>query len=189
LNWKQFSYLLLFFAFQNFALAQSEDHTEKDGFVIDSIYYKTHSSGKAGLYSALLPGAGQFYNRKYWKIPIIVTAFFLTGGYIAKNNKKFKDYKNEAINRYNHQTINNFPNLTDNEVLQLKEKYEKQRNIGILVIVGLYILQIADATVDAQFFTFDVSPDVTLHAEPYIRQSEFDFTAPINTGLTLSLNF
>ena len=79
--------------------------------------------------------------------------------------------------------------MDDEDVLEKKNFYEKQRNLNILIFLGIYLLQIVDATVDAQFFNFDVSSDVSLRAEPYIRQSEFNLTAPINTGLTLSLNF
>lgn len=195
MNWKQILYLVLFFTLPLFVSGQSdEDLTKADkklakgGIAADSVLLKKHSPKKAALYS-LIPGGGQFYNRKYWKIPVVFAAFFVTGSYIVKNNQKFKAYKAEAINRYNFGTIVNFPDETDEDVLAYKDKYESQRNIGILVIVGLYILQIVDASVDAHFFTFDVSPDVTLRAEPYIRLPEFNTTTPINTGLTLSLNF
>jgi hypothetical protein len=67
--------------------------------------------------------------------------------------------------------------------------YEKRRNINILILLGVYVLQIVDATVDAHFFSFDVSEDLSFRAEPFIHQSAFNSTAPINTGLTLSLKF
>ena len=188
MTWTRLVYIFLLLLFPILLSAQNTKHVTKKGFPSDSVFIKEHSVRKATLYS-LFPGAGQFYNRRYWKIPIIYAGLFVTGGFIKETNQKFNDYKNEAINRYNYDVVKNFPDLSDDEVLEKKNFYEKQRNLNILIFVGIYILQIVDATVDAQFFNFDVSSDVSLRAEPYIRQSEFDLTAPINTGITLSLNF
>lgn len=188
MSWTRIAYISLLLIFPLALSAQDTKHVTKKGFPSDSIIMKEHSVKKATLYS-LFPGAGQFYNRRYWKIPIVYTGLFITGGFIVETNEKYNDYKNEAINRYNYDVVKNYPDLEDEEVLEKKNFYEKQRNLNILIFLGIYLLQIVDATVDAQFFNFDVSSDVSLRAEPYIRQSEFNLTAPINTGLTLSLNF
>lgn len=188
MNWHRLAYILFLVILPGVLFSQNTKHVTKKGFPSDSIIMKEHSSKKAALYS-LFPGGGQFYNRRYWKIPIIYAGLFITGSFIAENNQKYKDYKNEAINRYNYDTIDNFPDLSDEQVLEKKNFYEHQRNLNILIFLGIYLLQIVDATVDAQFFNFDVSPDVSLRAEPFIRQSEFNTTAPINTGITLSLKF
>jgi hypothetical protein len=169
--------------------AQSKRDRIKGGYENDTIALKNHSPGKAALYSALLPGAGQFYNRKYWKMPVIYAGLFVVGGFVGSNNEQYNDYKNEAINRYNYGVVVGYPDLSDEEVLSNMEFYERRRNLNILILVGVYLLQIVDATVDAQFFGFDVSDDVTFRAEPYINQSEFNSAAPINTGITLSLKF
>ena len=188
MSWTRIAYIFLILFTPLLISAQTTKHVTKKGFPSDSIIMKDHSVKKATLYS-LFPGAGQFYNRRYWKIPIVYAGLFITGSFVVETNQKFKDYKNEAINRYNFDTIENFPDLTDDQVLEKKNFYERQRNLNILIFFGVYILQIVDATVDAQFFNFDVSDDVSLHAEPYFHQSEFDLTAPINSGITLSLNF
>jgi TM2 domain-containing membrane protein YozV len=161
----------------------------RGGIKADTLELKTHSPKKSAIYSAIFPGAGQFYNKRYWKMPIIYAGLFITGGFIADNNKLYNDYKAEAINRYNYDIVDAYPNLSDQEVLNNMDYYEKRRNINILILLGVYVLQIVDATVDAHFFSFDVNEDLSFRAEPFIHQSAFNSTAPINTGLTLSLKF
>ena len=150
--------------------------------------FKEHSPGKAALYS-LFPGGGQFYNKRYWKIPVIYAGLFVTGGFVKKNHDLFKEFEAEAINRFNNNVTVDFPEMSDEEVLFYMDEYEHQRNISILILLGVYLLNVVDASVDAYFFEFDVSPDVSLRAEPYIRPSGFYTTAPINAGLTLRLKF
>lgn len=148
--------------------------------------FSYHSPGKAALFS-LFPGGGQFYNKRYWKIPAIYAALFVTGSFIKQNHDNFKLYEAEAINRYNNGDTLNFPDMSNEEILFNMDQYEYQRNLTILILVGVYILNIVDASVDAYFFEFDISPDVSLRAEPYIRPPDFNTTTPINVGLTLRL--
>jgi hypothetical protein len=168
--------------------AQKSDLIVEGGTPPDTLMLKYHSPGKAALFS-LFPGGGQFYNKKYWKIPIIYTGLFISGGYVFSNSKQFKSYKAEAINRYNYGIVVDYPELSDQEVLNYKDQYEYQRNLSFLIFLGVYLLNIVDATVDAYFFEFDVSNDVTFRAEPYFHQSETYSTTPINVGLSLSLKF
>jgi hypothetical protein len=161
----------------------------RGGIKNDTIALKTHTPKKAAIYSAVFPGAGQFYNRRYWKMPIIYAGLFVTGGLIAENNQLYNEYKDEAINRYNYNVVEAYPDLSNQQVLDNMNYYEKRRNINILFFLGVYLLQIVDATVDAHFFNFDVSENISLHAEPFINQLDFNSTAPINTGLTLSIKF
>ena len=170
----------------SFLSAQSDSIRVEGGSVAVKEDFQYHSPGKAALYS-LFPGGGQFYNKSYWKIPIIYGALFVTGSFVKQNNDLFKAYEAEAINRFNNKKTVNFPEMSDEEVLFYMDEYEHQRNLSILILVGVYLLNIVDASVDAYFFEFDVSADVSLRAEPYIRPSEFNTTAPITAGLTLRL--
>lgn len=184
----RFFLFIIILSFPALLSAQTKEERIKGGYANDTIALKKHSPKKAALYS-LFPGGGQFYNRKYWKIPIVYAGLFVVGGFVADNNQLYNDYKAEAINRYNYGIVAAYPDLSDEQVLENMETYERKRNLNILILVGVYLLQIVDATVDAQFFGFDVSDKVSFHAEPFINQSEFYSTAPINTGLTLSLKF
>ncbi len=166
--------------------AQTDSLRIEGGVVLDKSEFEYHSPGKAALYS-LLPGGGQFYNKSYWKIPVVYAALFVTGGFVKKNHDLFKEYESEAINRFNYGDTINFPEMSDEEVLFYKDEYEHQRNLSILILVGVYLLNIVDASVDAYFFEFDVSPDVSLRIEPYFRPPTYNSSTPINAGLTLRL--
>ena len=141
------------------------------------------SPKKAALMSAALPGLGQIYNKKYWKVPIIYAGLLTSAYYINDNNNRYKQYKEAYIIR-----IDNNPNTTDNyvgeyssgDLLILKDFYRRNREISILCFVGTYILNIVDASVDAHLFDYDISDDISLHITP---TSTTDFN-----GLTLSLN-
>jgi len=110
---------------------------------------------KAVLYSAIIPGAGQFYNKSYWKIPIIAGV----GGYfvyeIIKNNNKFLDYKDLYINSQTPENPQGDLRLKD-----LREFYSDQRDDFIIYSVILYVVNLIDAYVDAQLYDFDVSDKI-----------------------------
>ena len=115
----------------------------------------TRSPGKAMLYSAVLPGAGQFYNESYWKIPII----WGIGGYfvyeIVKNNNNYIDYRDLYANS---QTPEN-PN-GDLRYKNLREFYRDQRDQFYLYAGLVYLVNLVDAYVDAHLFDFDVSDKI-----------------------------
>ena len=115
----------------------------------------TRSPGKAMLYSAVLPGAGQFYNESYWKIPII----WGIGGYfvyeIVKNNNNYIDYRDLYANS---QTPEN-PN-GDLRYTTLREFYRDQRDQFYLYAGLVYLVNLVDAYVDAHLFDFDVSDKI-----------------------------
>lgn len=113
------------------------------------------SPWKAVAYSAILPGAGQFYNESYWKIPVIAGL----GGYFVyewiKNNNTFLDYKEQYQNSQTPE------NPQGNLQLQaLREFYRDQRDNFIIYSVILYVVNLIDAYVDAQLYDFDVSDNI-----------------------------
>lgn len=180
-------YLLLFLLFQLNVDAQTDSLIiSNNEYSLEAEFVKQHDPKKAALWS-LIPGAGQIYNKKYWKLPIVYGLLGVSGYFIIENQREFTKYKDEAILRYNHGDTLNFTDLTNEEVLGYKELYENNRNLSILVFVGAYLLTIVDATVDAYFFEYDISPDVSFRAEPFIRPSDYHSAFPINAGLTLSL--
>jgi hypothetical protein len=129
------------------------------------------SPWKALLYSAILPGAGQFYNESYWKIPVIAVIGGYLGYVIIRNNNKFIDYRDLYANS---QTSENPEgNLIYKEY---REFYRNQRDQFILYFGFLYLINLVDAYVDAQLFDFDVSDKVK-------------FKLSINTSLNLNVNF
>jgi hypothetical protein len=132
----------------------------------DTLAYKPeHSPTKASIMSAILPGAGQVYNKKYWKVPII----YAVGGYLGYavwyNNKEYhrfrEDYKAATDNDPN--TVDEFNGVVPAEQLQyVKDQYRRQRDLSFMALSVWYVLNIVDASVDANLYDFDVSDDLSL---------------------------
>jgi hypothetical protein len=148
-----------------------------------------HSAKKATLYSAILPGLGQGYNKKYWKIPVIYALGGTTGYLMAYNNIKFKTYRSALRLRYDSDNTNDdieLPEYSDNDLLVQMDSYHKKRDLFALIGVGIYVLNIVDATVDANLFYFNVSDDLTLHISPTIMNTAYNNP---QTGLCVALKF
>ena len=139
---------------------------------------------KRALWLALvLPGAGQIYNRKYWKLPIIYGGFLGCIYALTWNNMMYKDYSQAYID-----IMDNDPSTASyNKFLHLgveindqnkerykdifknrKDKYRRWRDLSIFVMIGVYALSVIDAYVDAELSAFDISKDLTLKVEPTV---------------------
>jgi hypothetical protein len=142
--------------------------------------------GKAMLFS-LLPGMGQIYNRKYWKLPIVYGAFMGCAYAISWNNRNYQDYWNayrdimsddpagndswktlvpgnippEEIDSY----PQNNPSFVEN-LRRKKDSFRRFRDLSIIVSAGVYLISLLDAYVDAQLFDFDISPGLSMRIEP-----------------------
>jgi hypothetical protein len=135
----------------------------------DSIKLKKHSPKMASIMSAALPGLGQIYNKKYWKVPIIYAAFAADYFAYAYNHEGYKTYKKAYLYRTDDDstTIDEFVDLLDDETLKSeRDEFRKFRDLNYIIAVGIYILNIVDASVDAHLFYFDVSDDLSLEFKP-----------------------
>ena len=148
------------------------------------------STAKAAFYSAILPGLGQAYNKRYWKIPIVYGAMGAGVYFIIDNNKKYNQYRNEYKKRLaNGGTIDTsdptYGNLTTESVIRGQKFYQKNRDLSVLITAGLYILNIVDANVDAHLLQFNVNDDLSL--KPDLQTNPYTFKQ--NVGLTLTYQF
>jgi hypothetical protein len=159
--------------------------------VDDSLMMKKHSPRRATIYSALLPGLGQIYNHKYWKLPIIYAGFGIMEYFIYTNTDHYLDYRSAYIESRNGVQNGNYAALvnkyTETELLNAAEYYHRNLEISVLITALWYVLNIIDATVDAHLYTYSISDDLTLRVEP-------DLLMPsgknqIQPGLKLSLRF
>ncbi|MFA8434527.1 MAG: DUF5683 domain-containing protein [Marinifilaceae bacterium] len=173
---------------------------------------KPHSPHKATIYSALLPGLGQIYNKKYWKVPILYAGIGVTIYAINWNTKQYKKYLNgfgdftEFLTWKNGQedptnpttpapTADSYLKILDRNFIetdsrtdewfqttlrQRKDSYKKDRDLSYIILAGIYVLNIIDATVDAHFFDFNVNDNLSLKVEPAVN-----YTA--DTGNTMGL--
>ncbi|RIH64129.1 hypothetical protein D1164_16350 [Mariniphaga sediminis] len=160
---------------------------------------KVHSPRKATIYSAILPGLGQAYNKKYWKIPIIYIGFGAIGYFIDWNNENYQlfrtgyrhltdddpetqDYlKIEAVRRNNYDLNNptQFNNLKT-ALSKQQDYYRRNRDLLFISIVGFYGLNIIDASVDAHLFDFDIGDDLTMNWQPSMLNIDNNFIYCVN---------
>ncbi len=164
---------------------------------------RVYDPKKAAMLSAALPGLGQIYNRKYWKLPFIYGGFAGLGYGIYWNNKWYLNYKNyysdyvdndPTTNRYyevitQDQIDTNFPNKEDlaNKFQQRRNSYRRDRDYVIIFTVGLYVLNILDASVDAHLSDFDIGKELSLKVKPKVEY--MDLAGQASVGIGCSLRF
>ena len=136
---------------------------------------------KAALYSAILPGAGQVYTKKYWKVPIIYGGLITSAYYINESNDFYQLYKSTYLNRLDGDFTDNL-NYSDSDLRTLTEHYRRNREVSALLFTLTYILNIVDASVNAHLFDYDVSEDLSLHIQPVY------FSKENASGFSLSFN-
>ena len=152
--------------------------------------------------SVLFPGLGQVYNRRYWKLPIIVAGFMGLAYGTTWNNGQYQDYsqayRDLLDNDPSSNSYMNFfpPNTTEgsldktwltNVMKSRKDFYRRNRDLCIICMVGVYLLCIVDAYVDASLAHFDISPDLSMDVAPTIMVQP-GHTKP-GVGLHWALNF
>ncbi|ASW74406.1 hypothetical protein IQ37_04910 [Chryseobacterium piperi] len=144
---------------------------------------------KAGLYSAVFPGLGQFYNKKYWKIPIVWGAVGTGVGIALWNDKQYKQYREYYIAKLNgtpNEFIDSRPWLDKVALANVQDRAKRQRDYAIAITGLIYILSIVDAVVDAHLYESRHDPDLTF--KPAVIQDQFSIEPP-KTGLSLSYRF
>lgn len=128
-----------------------------------------HSPKKAAIYSAILPGLGQAYNKKYWKIPIVYAGYAGLGYAFYFNQTNYIRFKKAYVARVDDDpaTTDNFGSLYSADNLKtLQDYYHRYRDLTIIGMAVLYTLTIIDATVDAHLFEFDVSDNLSITIQP-----------------------
>ena len=142
---------------------------------------KEKSPRKAAILSMYVPGAGQVYTKKYWKIPIIYSALIASGYYINENNSEYKKYRDTYLNRMNGQSDD--LDYTDSELITLKDYYKRNREISIMLFSLTYILNIIDASVNAHLSEYEINEDISLGLRPITIQDNFYSGIALNIKL------
>ena len=138
---------------------------------------KKHSPRKAAIRSAILPGLGQIYNKKYWKLPIVYGALGISGGIFVYNLKNYRDTRFAYRVKYNMRVNGTdsllFPKIKDNlkplseESLRFyRNQFRRDIDYSVVFFVVLWGLNVVDAAVDAHLKGFDVGPDLSFHIKP-----------------------
>ena len=140
---------------------------------------------KAAFYSAVLPGLGQAYNKKYWKIPLVYGAIGASIYFYVDSKKNYNQYRDAYKRRLEGYRDDKFSYLDDNRLIVGQKFYQRNRDLSALFILGFYALNIIDANVDAALIQFNVNENLSLKPNIYPN----DVTSRANVGLTLNYNF
>ncbi|WP_029034773.1 DUF5683 domain-containing protein [Salinimicrobium terrae] len=185
---------LLFCLFSLQLSAQDDSLLIDPQLVIEEPAYKPYdplSPARAAFYSAVLPGLGQAYNGKYWKIPIVYTALGVGVYFYLENDRQYDRYRSAYKSRLAGNTDDEFydengqPRVSTSALIEAQRFYQRNKEVSVLVTLGLYALNIIDANVDAHLQQFNVSEDLSL--KPNLDYNQF--TGTTGYGLTLNYNF
>jgi hypothetical protein len=176
---------ILFFAWNAFTQVQSEERT-----VPDTVELKTYASNydpnKAALYAAILPGLGQVYNKKYWKLPLVYGGFIGFGYGISFYQKGYTKYKAELFDILETDDRYSASGYTEDQLRTIVDRYRRERDFMIILMAGMYLLQIVDAHVDAHLKEFDLNPNLHVRLKPIW---ETDVLTGRSAGFSIKLRF
>jgi len=190
--------LFLLFLVASPALAQDNDTPEGDSLIVESqdtvllkSYAARYNPRKALLYAAVLPGLGQIYNKKYWKLPLVYGGFIALGYAVNFYQTGYTKYKGHLF--YNLENglsgdgdLNPDTKFTTSTLRTLVTRYRRERDFMLILMGGMYLLQIVDAHVDAHLKEFDLNPRLQVSIEPTMYQ---DSMLGRQTGVSLYLKF
>ena len=159
---------------------------------------------KATWLALVIPGGGQIYNRKFWKLPIIYGGFAGCAYALTWNNKMYKDYmqayKDAALGNWEANSIHDLlppgyldrtPKTQITETLRKqKDTYRRYRDLSIFAFIGVYLISVIDAYVDAELSNFDITPDLSMRVEPAVINSQYSIgSSNKSVGVQCSFRF
>ena len=157
-KFRKFFFLILFFC----PVLTFAGGNESDSLTLLS----KRRANKATLMSAVVPGLGQIYNKKYWKLPILYGASGALIYFIKTNDTEFNKFRKALLYRYDEDslTADIYPRYTDEDLTVRKDYYRRNRDLSYILAVVLYSLNIVDAYVDSQLMNFDISDNLSLRS-------------------------
>ncbi len=170
----------------------SHSQKESANISIDS----SHSPKKATMMSATIPGLGQIYNdikkpegfksRLWWKLPLIYGGIGASIYFVIQNQKSYTFYRNERLDLQNDvSSLYSISGYSDSQLKSITDQYSRWRDLSIVAVLGVYVLNIVDANVSGNLLHFDSSDDLSIIVQPkvfYLNQSSA-------TGASLSIHF
>ncbi|HLO58368.1 MAG TPA: DUF5683 domain-containing protein [Bacteroidales bacterium] len=152
-----------------------------------------HSPQKAVIYSLICPGLGQVYNKKYWKIPFIYGAGGAFLYYITYNQTKYKKFRNALFENPASRpddvfVIDGYPYKYSTLPIG-RDYYRRYRDLSIAGFAAIYLLNVIDAMVDATFFEYDISDDLSMKVEPAVIQNIGTTGITASLGLRINIGF
>ena len=140
---------------------------------------------RAAFLSAVLPGAGQAYNKQYWKIPFVYGALGTGIYFYSTNNKEYKRFRTAYKQRLSGVDDEFKGQYSDETLIRAQRGFQRNRDLSLLVTIGLYVLNIVEANVAAHLKQFNVNDNLSF--QPTIDQNQIDFK--YNIGMALNYKF
>ena len=156
---------------------------------------------KATWLALVIPGGGQIYNRNYWKVPIFYGGFAGCAYALTWNSKMYKDYSTaykDAMNgnMQSSSITDLLPpgyKISETQLKELlrkrKDTYRRYRDLSIFAFIGVYLLSVIDAYVDAELSNFDITPDLSMKVEPAVIDNRINNSSNRSVGLQCSFRF
>lgn len=183
-----------FFLFTGTALAQEPKKEEKPVLISDKpakntlkeYKYDALAPSKAAFYSAIVPGLGQIYNKRYWKAPIVWGGLAISLYSYNWNQKKYKEYRGYYKQVLSgHALTGELEGIDGDRLIRAQKFYQRNRDLSVLATGAIYLLNIIDANVDAHLRQYNVSEDLSLR--PEFEQN--DINSQYHIGLTMGYRF
>ncbi|WP_417953272.1 DUF5683 domain-containing protein [Flagellimonas spongiicola] len=174
---------------------------EREGITLDDVTYEKKrinplAPSKAAFYSAILPGLGQIYNKRYWKAPIVWGAIGTAVYTYSFNNTEYNRARDAFKRRRAGFTDDEFydingdgqgPDLSLEALQDAQERAQRDRDLSLLISIALYALNIIDANVDAHLKQYNVDDNLSVDFKPYLDLNPF--TSNPNYGMALVIKF
>lgn len=185
----------LFILFSLFALLnlKAQDTIVPSQDLPKPVEIRRNHNPRTATWLSLIPGAGQAYNRKFWKMPIVYAGFGVGIYFAVTNNDDYKlyrmayDYKTGVISDASEKAKEEAAKYSEANLISLRDYYRRNMELSWIITAAWYVVQIIDANVDAHFFYYEIGDDLTLKVEPQLNTS-YDYNSS-NLGLSLKLNF
>lgn len=188
------------FAYSQEAKKDSIQNTPTDTLISKSgkrvvdidTYSQRFNPRKAMLYAAVLPGLGQVYNKKYWKLPLVYGGFWALIAVVDNFNFQGNRARNDLFDLLNGKTSTTSRSLSPNlelsetQLRTLIDQAQRQRDYFLIFTGFLYLLQMVDAHVDSHLKEFDLNPKLKVRIEPHMENSYY---TGMSTGVAIRLRF
>lgn len=189
--------LMIVFCLYSQAQKTSSTQTRPDSVIVTSptdtvelkSYAQRYDPRKAILFAAILPGMGQVYNKKYWKLPLVYGGFIGFGygvNFYQRGYREFKGALFDLLESGESEIIVRGESWGEQQLRTAVDRYRRERDFFIILTAGMYLLQMVDAHVDAHLKEFDLNPNLHVKIQPSMNS---DMMTGNTTGLSLIIRF